>query len=127
MSVRDIENAVIKKHPMVFRNDNGCAFVGELFKNSKGELFLRHPKRITYGLMKGSGDHIGWTTIKITDEMVGQKLAIFTSIEDKTVNDKLSVDQRRWNKAVRKDGGISEVWKETKNGEITILKGAEIE
>ena len=42
--------------------------------------------------------------------MVGQTVAIFQSIELKTERDKLRPDQRKWNRALIRDGAIAEVW-----------------
>jgi hypothetical protein len=95
-------------------------------KDIANYLIKLSSSRIKYGLFPGSGDYIGWTTIKITPDMIDYDIAVFTSSEIKTEHDNLTKKQRAWNKAVRIAGGISEVLKE-KNGEIHIMKGEEIE
>lgn len=127
LTENDIANKILEKYPMTFRNDNGMGYVGgKKCRNDKGQIIIINPKIIKYGLFPGSSDRIGWTTIKITKEMVGQDIAIFTSIEIKTEGDRLSKEQKRWNKIVRKAGGISEVWKA--NGyDLIMLEGHEIE
>lgn len=51
-----------------------------LFVNAVG---FDAERKISYGLKKGSSDSIGWHSITITPEMVGQKVAVFTAIEVK--------------------------------------------
>ena len=60
--------------------------------------------------MKG-GDRIGFTEVKITPEMVGQTVAVFTNIEEKTDNDRLKPGQIRWHNFVLEHGGISKIIK----------------
>lgn len=60
------------------------------------------------GLCKGSGDLIGWETVKITPDMVGRYVAIFKSIEVKdNANSKLQPGQQEWCDVVRAFGGIA--------------------
>lgn len=103
---------------ILFRNDNGMGFVGNniryaskdtIIKLKKGEYVLINPKKIKYGLYKGSGDLIGWTEKIITKDMIGKKVAVFTSIEAKTKGDRISKDQIKWDKNVNNSGGISKV------------------
>ena len=56
--------------------------------------------------------------------MIGQTIAVFTSIEEKTVNDRLKPGQIAWHNFVIEHGGISEIWHETKNGEVEVTKNA---
>ena len=62
-----------------------------------------------FGLCKGSADLIGWTSRTITEEMVGQQVAIFTSIEVKTPTGRIRPEQKTWLDAVLKAGGIAAV------------------
>ena len=55
-----------------------------LFRNNTGTLRDQHGRPVQFGLCKGSADLIGYRTITITPEMVGQQVAVFTSIEVKT-------------------------------------------
>ena len=127
MPINDITNAIFTDHPFVFRNDVGCGWVGgrELYVKKDGAFPVKHgqhiiinPKRIHYGLRKGSGDFIGWTPVVITSEMIGKVAAIFTSIEEKTVHDSMSSEQKNWFRAVVGSGGIAEIYKEMPDGEI---------
>lgn len=120
MTARDIDNLVIARYPMTFRNDCGMAFVGGERKQSGKDLLIINPGRIKYGLFPGSGDRVGWLPTLITSGMVGTTIAQFLSIEIKTAHDHMSDAQRKWADAVIRDGGRVEIWKET-------LKGLEVE
>jgi hypothetical protein len=80
-----------------------------LFRNNTGTLRDQHGRPVSFGLCKGSADLIGWTTRTITPDMVGQQVAVFTSIEVKTATGRLSPEQRQWLEAVQAAGGIAGV------------------
>tara|TARA_R100000781_G_C4053642_1_gene118539 strand:- start:205 stop:597 length:393 start_codon:yes stop_codon:yes gene_type:complete len=81
-----------------------------MFRNQVGQLpDLRTGRPVQFGLAKGSSDLIGFKTIEVTSDMVGQKLAVFTSIEVKTAKGKLTPMQHNWLSCVRKAGGITGV------------------
>lgn len=135
MTEKEIGNEVIKENPMLFRNDCGVGFVGGKrfqipfsgkYFAEQGDLVVINPKRISYGLHPGSGDHIGWETITVTPDMIGQKIAVFKSIEIKTAKDRLSDKQKNWFRAVERDGGIAEIWKEEKGVIRRITKGEDL-
>ena len=65
-----------------------------LHRNNTGTLRDQHGRPVSFGLAKGSSDLIGWTTRTITPEMVGQQVAIFTSIEVKSPNGRVRPEQR---------------------------------
>ena len=63
------------------------AYLGtKLFRNHVGFIKDKDGVGHRFGLCKGSSDCIGWTTVKITPEMVGRKVAVFTAIEVKIPN-----------------------------------------
>ena len=64
---------------------------------------------VRYGLQPGSSDLIGWTIRTVTPEMVGQQVAVFTSIEVKTPTGRLRPEQQQWLDAVQAAGGIAGV------------------
>lgn len=100
-------------YPCTFRHNVGQAWAGgKEFKNEKGETVIIGPQRVRYGLERGAADLIGYTSTIITPEMVGQKVAIFTSIEDKSEKDRISLEQIIWLLRTKIDGCISEVYKE---------------
>ena len=80
-----------------------------LHRNNTGTLRDQHGRPVQFGLAKGSADLIGWTTRTITPDMVGQQVAVFTSIEVKSATGRLRPDQRQWMEAVQAAGGIAGV------------------
>jgi hypothetical protein len=98
---------------VLFRNDCGSAWVGsKIIKGGPDRVILSGARRISYGLLKGSADLVGWETIEITPDMVGQKVARFLSIEAKTENDTIKPDQVVWIRIVRGAGGRAIVVRE---------------
>jgi hypothetical protein len=79
-----------------------------LFRNQVGQLpDPRTGRPVQFGLARGSADLIGWRTITITPEMVGQRLAVFTSIEVKTERGRVRPEQHAWLSTVQAAGGIA--------------------
>ncbi len=79
----------------LFRNQVGCV-------ESDGRW-------IRYGLTPGSADLIGWQSVTVTNEMVGRKLAVFTSIEVKGQHGRLTPEQDNWRRVVSSAGGAAGV------------------
>lgn len=81
-----------------------------LYRNNCGSLpDPRTGRPVQFGLARGSADLIGWRSITITPEMVGQRIAVFTSIEVKTPTGRLTPAQHAWLGTVRGAGGIAGV------------------
>ena len=100
-------------YPNTFRHDVGSGYTGgKEYRNKDGDLVVINPKRIRYGLTKGAGDLIGWTETVITTDMVGKKVAVFTSIEDKSKTDKIGQEQIIWLLNILNAGGIAKVYRE---------------
>ena len=134
MQEQEIANKLLAENPTLYRNDCGVGYHGGIVKYAKrdgnihvkkGNLIVINPRYFSYGLYPGSADYIGWKPVEITEDMVGQTVAVFHSTEIKTAGDRLSEKQRIWNRAVIRDGGLAEVWKE-KKGIIICMKGEEI-
>lgn len=89
-----------------------------LFRNNTGTLpDPRTGRPVQFGLARGSADLIGWRTITITPEMVGQRVAVFTSIEVKTTSGHLTPAQQAWLGTVRTAGGIAGVARSVRDAE----------
>lgn len=88
----------------------GTRLDARLFRNQVGSLpDPRTGRLVTFGLARGSADLIGWRSVLITPEMVGRRLAVFTSIEVKTATGKLRPEQQAWLGVVRGAGGLAGV------------------
>jgi hypothetical protein len=100
----------------LFRNSNGVGWVGKSWRCPKdgatvtlaaGDVVVRKARVLHAGLIAGSGDLIGWHTITITPDMVGDRVALFVSAEAKEGKGKLEADQRNWRDQVNAAGGIA--------------------
>lgn len=81
-----------------------------LFRNNCGALKDADGRLIRYGVANpGGSDLIGWKSVTITPEMVGQKLAVFLAIEVKGERTRVTDQQRNFIERVRLDGGIAGV------------------
>ena len=81
-----------------------------LFRNNCGALKDADGRLIRYGVANpGGSDLIGWKSVTVTPEMVGQKLAIFLAIEVKGERTRVTDQQRNFIERVRLDGGLAGV------------------
>ena len=81
-----------------------------LFRNETGMLpDPRTGKWVQFGLCKGSSDLIGFKEIVIDESHIGQKLAVFISLEVKTNTGRISKIQQNWLTLIKNSGGISGV------------------
>src|SRR5690348_14183966 len=55
----------------------------KLWRNNVGALEDKHGRWVTFGLEVGSSDLIGYQTITVTPDMLGQQLAVFLAVEVK--------------------------------------------
>ena len=115
---RDIRDKLSKGPMRLFRNEvgNGVAirhkhaFTRQAIITACCELAAKmggSGARIHFGLAVGSGDLIGLRTITITPEMVGRKVAVFTSCETKTATGGIREEQRNWQRFVNEAGGVA--------------------
>ena len=91
-----------------------------LFRNNTGVLKDQHGRPVQFGLCKGSADLIGWTTRMITADMVGQQVAVFTSIEVKALTGRLRPEQKQWLEVVAGAGGIAGVARSVADAEALL-------
>lgn len=80
-----------------------------LFRNNTGVGVSPNGGVVRYGLCNGSSDLIGWQSVTVTPDMVGQKIARFVAVEVKTERGKPSQEQLNFIAAVRSAGGIGEI------------------
>lgn len=101
----------------VFRLNTGKAWAGRGVRQDDGSVRIDYAQPVTLGFglpngapVTGASDLIGWTSMVITPEMVGQKVAVFTAGEAKRAKGGVvSEDQRRFMNQLKADGGIAGV------------------
>jgi VRR-NUC domain. len=105
-----------KQGAKVFRLNTGRAWAGRAERMPDGSVRIEYPQLVNLGLgypdnkpVVGASDLIGWTSVVITPEMVGQRVAVFTAGEAKAPKGQPTEDQRRFIDQVRADGGIAGV------------------
>lgn len=76
-----------------------------LWRNNVGALRDTRGQLVTYGLCRGSSDLIGLRQITIGPEHLGMTLAVFTAIEVKTNQGRLSPEQHRFLEQIQQMGG----------------------
>lgn len=119
----------------MFRLNTGRAWLSGLgprgvkFAPDRSHVRIEAPRPIAIGLglvngdpVVGAADLLGRTTIIVTPEMVGQKVAVFTSLEAKrTTGGKVTEDQNRWRKLTDEAGGIAGIFTSPEEAEAIIL------
>lgn len=103
----------------IFRNNTAMGWSGKsvritpdnrhMIALNPGDVVVRSAQPLHAGLMKGSGDGIGWSTITITPDMVGRQMAVFTSAETKSSTGRVRPEQQTWHDNVKQAGGISAI------------------
>jgi len=80
-----------------------------LWRNNSGKLpDPRTGRWVQFGVASpGGSDLIGYRSIVITPDMVGQRVAVFTAIEVKTATGRATPAQRHFIDHIRKVGGIA--------------------
>jgi hypothetical protein len=80
----------------LFRNTVGEGWYGKVIARTATTLTLLHPRHVTFGLMPGSGDLIGW-----------QRDGLFLSAEIKIPGEHMDKGQRNWRDRVIAGGGVA--------------------
>lgn len=112
--MRSIQVKVSSIGTRLFRNNVGIGWVGNITKVSipgkiqinPGDILLKNPRPLHAGLCDGSSDLIGWTPVKITQQMVGKTVAVFTAVEVKTETGHASEVQKNFLETIKSTGGI---------------------
>ena len=107
--IKKIQIERSRKGARLFRNNTGSAWQGKPSHLESGDLLLRHPRRIKFGLIEGSADLIGWTPIVIEAGDIGRRVAVFTAIEVKTKGMQATPEQKNFIARVQEAGGFGEI------------------
>lgn len=120
MSEKQIQRSIFKRlgglHAVrLFRNNVAMAWTGKVQKIASkrfvevnpGDVVIRDARPLHAGLVKGSGDLIGWRRVMITAEMVGRPIAQFLSLEVKTKTGRATKEQKNWQATVNAHGGLA--------------------
>lgn len=109
----------------LFRLNTGKAYISGLgpkgvTRLADGSVVIKAARPIALGFGLTNGDPVvgacdlpGWTTITVTPEMVGHKIAVFTSVECKstegkqTAEQKATPEQKNWRDQIVNAGGIA--------------------
>ena len=110
--IRDILIAASNVGGRLFRANSGMGWTGRKAIHTPKGLYIKDPRPF-HGMPKGHPDLAGWTTVKITPEMVGRSVAIYTAIECKTPNTAVTKQQKQFISVVKQAGGIAGLAKST--------------
>jgi hypothetical protein len=86
-----------------------------VFRNHVGRVQDNRGRWHQFGLCPGSADLIGWRSVVITQDMVGQRVAKFLSLEIKAKGGRVRPEQERWLAAVLAAGGEARIVTQTDN------------
>jgi hypothetical protein len=92
-----------------------------LFRNNCGALEDKTGRVVRYGLCKGSSDLIGYCTVTVTEDMVGQRLAVFVALEVKDKG-RLTPEQAQFLRVVKDAGGIAAEVRSVEDAEAALRR-----
>lgn len=79
-----------------------------LFRNNVGRLQAKDGTWVQFGLCPGSSDLIGWKSIVVTPDMVGERIAFFVALECKSPLGVRRAAQENFLAAVEHAGGMGD-------------------
>lgn len=103
---RDVINErllTLADNERLFRINAGMGWAGKVVR--KGRFVVIENPRPFHGVPDGFPDLAGWTTVEVTPDMIGQRLAVFTGEEVKATG-KLTADQEKFRDVILRMGGI---------------------
>ncbi len=99
----------------LFRQNVGKGWIGTtitkpgIYKLTRGDVLIKQARPLIAGLVKGSGDLVGWTNVTVTNEMVGKSVPVFTNAEVKTPNVRVTIEQKNFIDYINSVNGIAMV------------------
>lgn len=96
--------AQVQRQVMLALSDHGCM----VYRNNSGQYKTAEGHVVRYGVGNpGGSDLIGITPIKITPDMVGRTIGVFTAVEVKSSTGRASDNQMRFIKNIKNMGGMA--------------------
>lgn len=115
--MKHVQLIVSKLGQRVFRNNTGQAWQGDVHRLRDGSVLIKNPRPVHFGLVKGSGDLIGFVKKTVTHDMLGNQILIFTNLEIKSKNGRITKEQQSFHEYISNNGGISEIIKSLSEGD----------
>ena len=107
--VRDIQIALQNDaDATLWRNNVGTGWQGEVKRIPKQKaILIKNPRLITFGVGgEGASDLVGLTVVEVTPDMIGEKIAVFTSVECKTLTGRMLLRQKDWANVMGRAGAL---------------------
>jgi hypothetical protein len=113
----------------LFRNNVGTGWAGPATRITAanrftigqslqpGDVVVRQGRPLHAGLCVGSGDLIGYSTVEVTPEMVGQRVAVFASVEVKAPKGRVSPEQAAFAQHIQQAGGMAGIARSVSDAE----------
>ncbi len=95
---REIQNRILSTLPpnkRLFPINAGMGWVGKIIKRTPRIIVLENPRPL-HAAPVGWPDLCGWETITVTEDMIGQEIAVFCAEEIKAGKDTLRPSQRKF-------------------------------
>lgn len=100
----------------LWRMSVGLAWMGDARKFDRactvnvdpGDVLIRKARPFKSGV-EGMSDGIGFMPVKVTSDMVGQTVAVYLAVEDKTGSGRATKEQSAFIRMVRSFGGLAGV------------------
>lgn len=113
----EIMLALSEQGNLVWRNNTGMGWAGRAnritmpgsVRVEPGDVVIRNARPLHAGLCVGSCDLIGITPVRVTRDMVGTTLGVFTAHEIKSKQGRLTDEQKNFIYAVTRYGGMAGV------------------
>ena len=91
-----------------------------LWRNNTGRLRDERGQLVTFGLCPGSADLIGYRSVVVTPDMVGQQLAVFAAVEVKTPTGRPTPEQTTFLEHVAAAGGLAGIARSVEDAEALL-------
>jgi hypothetical protein len=88
-----------------------------LWRNNTGRLRDERGQLVTFGLCPGSADLIGYRSVTVTADMVGQTLAVFAAVEVKAERGRPTPEQTAFLEHVTAAGGLAGIARSVEEAE----------